>query len=222
MTYFSLEFSLMMIAFFAIYWLFKEKYKLQNLLVLFFSYTVYILVNPYFALVLFIYTFFIHYFALLIFVRQKKYIFLSCIACVVLALSFFKYFSSIKDTFDAFLMFFGFEYLDSDLIFPIGISFYVFASITYLVNVYKEKKIESFLNVAMYLSFFPTLLSGPIMRSTFFFEQIHRQREFKHANLIIVLLLFGIIKNAIHSPQSPLPKILKQRQGRFAMIFSTH
>lgn len=197
MTYFSLEFSLMMIAFFAIYWLFKEKYKLQNLLVLFFSYTVYILVNPYFALVLFIYTFFIHYFALLIFVRQKKYIFLSCIACVVLALSFFKYFSSIKDTFDAFLMFFGFEYLDSDLIFPIGISFYVFASITYLVNVYKEKKIESFLNVAMYLSFFPTLLSGPIMRSTFFFEQIHRQREFKHANLIIVLLLFGIIKKVL-------------------------
>ena len=197
MTYFSLEFSLMMIAFFAIYWLFKEKYKLQNLLVLFFSYTVYILVNPYFALVLFIYTFFFFFFALLIFVRQKKYIFLSCIACVVLALSFFKYFSSKKYTFDAFLMFFGFEYLDSDLIFPIGISFYVFASITYLVNVYKEKKIESFLNVAMYLSFFPTLLSGPIMRSTFFFEQIHRQREFKHANLIIVLLLFGIIKKVL-------------------------
>ena len=197
MTYFSLEFSMMMIAFFAVYWLFKEKYKTQTLLVLFFSYIVYTMINPYFALVLFIYTFFIHYFALLIFVRKKKYIFLTCIACVILNLSFFKYFESIKDSFDVFLAFFGFEYLDSDLIFPIGISFYVFSSITYLVNVYKENKIESFLNLATYLSFFPTILSGPIMRSKFFFEQIHRKRELKHINLIIVLLLFGIVKKVL-------------------------
>lgn len=57
MTYFSLEFSILMIAFFAIYWTFKNDYKIQNILILIFSYIIYILINPYFALVLFIYTF---------------------------------------------------------------------------------------------------------------------------------------------------------------------
>lgn len=197
MSYFSLEFSIMMIVFFAVYWAFRERYLTQNVLVLCFSYLIYILINPYFALVLFVYTFFIHYFALLIFVRQKKNIFMACLAFAILNLCFFKYFPSIKDSFDAFLTFFGFGYLNADIIFPIGISFYTFASITYLVSVYKNKKIETFLNLATYLSFFPTLLMGPIMRSEFFFEQIHQKREFKNANLIIVLLLFGIVKKVL-------------------------
>lgn len=197
MTYFSLDFSIMMLVFFALYWAFKEKYLTQNLLILGFSYIIYILINPYFALVLFVYTFFIHYFALLIFVRQKKNIFMACLAFAILNLCFFKYFPSIKDSFDAFLAFFGFGHLNADIIFPIGISFYTFASITYLVSVYKNKKIETFLNLATYLSFFPTLLMGPIMRSEFFFEQIHQKREFKNANLIIVLLLFGIVKKVL-------------------------
>ncbi|TQR33085.1 MBOAT family protein [Campylobacter sp. MIT 99-7217] len=197
MTYFSLEFSMMMIAFFAIYWCFKEKYLTQNILILIFSYIIYILINPYFALVLFVYTFFIHYFALLIFVRRKRNIFIACISFAILNLCFFKYFASIKDTFDQFLSLFGFDFLNSDIIFPVGISFYTFASITYLVNVYKHKRIETFLNLATFLSFFPTLLLGPIMRSDFFFEQIHQKREFKHANLIIVLLIFGIVKKVL-------------------------
>ena len=122
---------------------------------------------------------------------------MACLAFAILNLCFFKYFPSIKDSFDAFLVFFGFGYLNADIIFPIGISFYTFASITYLVSVYKNKKIETFLNLATYLSFFPTLLMGPIMRSEFFFEQIHQKREFKNANLIIVLLLFGIVKKVL-------------------------
>lgn len=197
MTYFSLEFSVMMIAFFVIYWAFKEKLFTQNLLVLFFSYLVYTLMNPYFALVLFVYTFFIHYFALVIFIRRKRHIFATCIAFVVLNLCFFKYFASLKDSFDALLELLGFGYLNADLVLPVGMSFYTFASITYLVSVYKEKKLETFLNLATYLSFFPTLLLGPIMRSDFFFAQIHQKREFKNANLIIVLLLFGIVKKVL-------------------------
>ncbi len=197
MTYFSLEFSIMMIAFFALYWAFGAKQRTQNALLLGFSYLIYTLINPYFALVLFVYTFFIHYFALLIFVRQKRQIFAACLAFVLLNLCFFKYFASIKDSFDLFLELFGFGYLDADIIFPIGLSFYTFASITYLVSVYKNNKIETFLNLATYLSFFPTLLMGPIMRSDFFFEQLHQKREFKHANLIIVLLLFGIVKKVL-------------------------
>jgi len=197
MTYFSLEFSILMLAFFAIYWLFKKSYKTQNVLILLFSYGIYILINPFFALILFLYTFFIHYFALLIFVRRKFYIFASCLFFVLLNLAFFKYFPSIKNSLDEILMLFGFDFLSFELVFPIGISFYTFNSITYLVNVYKKHRIESFLNLATYLSFFPTLIAGPIMRSEVFFEQAYKKREFKNANLIIILLLFGIVKKVL-------------------------
>lgn len=197
MAYFSLEFSVLMIILFALYWLFGAGREVQNALVLIFSYAVYTLINPYFSLILIVYTFFIHYFALLIFARRKRYIFATCIAFVVLNLCFFKYFPSIKDSLDKILAFFGLEFLNIDIVFPVGISFYTFSSITYLVDVYKRQRLESFVNLAIFLSFFPTLLLGPIMRSEFFFEQIHKKREFKYANLIIVLLIFGIVKKVL-------------------------
>ncbi|MBZ7964780.1 MBOAT family O-acyltransferase [Campylobacter sp. 2457A] len=197
MTYFSLEFSILMMAFFAIYWLFYDNYKIQNILILTFSYLIYFLINPYFALILFVYTFFIHYFSLLIFVQKKRYVFMTCIAFVILNLCFFKYFSSLKASFDSMMEFFGLDFIDLDVLFPMGISFYTFASITYLLEVYKKRRLESFLNLALFLSFFPTLLSGPIMRSSFFFEQSHRKREFKNENLIITLLIFGIVKKVL-------------------------
>ncbi|WP_348519004.1 MBOAT family O-acyltransferase [Campylobacter sp. CCS1377] len=196
MTFFSLEFSILMILFFALYWFFNH-HKVQNFLILIFSYFIYILINPYFALILFIYTFFIYYFSLVIFIRRKKYLFLACIALVILNLCFFKYFSSIKDSFDQFLLFLGFDFLNSDVIFPMGISFYTFASITYLTEVYKKHKIQTFLDLCTYLSFFPTLLMGPIMRSEFFFAQAHKKRKFENADLILILLLFGIVKKVL-------------------------
>lgn len=197
MTYFSLEFSILMMAFFAIYWLFHDNYKIQNILILIFSYLIYFLINPYFALILFVYTFFIHYFSLLIFIRKKHYIFMTCITFVILNLCFFKYFASIKTSFDSIMEFFGLDFINLDVLFPMGISFYTFASITYLLEVYKKRRLESFFNLALFLSFFPTLLSGPIMRSSFFFEQSHREREFKNENLIITLLIFGIVKKVL-------------------------
>ncbi|MBK2001185.1 MBOAT family protein [Campylobacter sp. 2018MI35] len=197
MTYFSLEFSILMMAFFAIYWLFHDNYKIQNILILIFSYLIYFLINPYFALILFVYTFFIHYFSLLIFIRKKRYVFMTCITFVILNLCFFKYFASIKTSFDSIMEFFGLDFINLDVLFPMGISFYTFTSITYLLEVYKKRRLESFFNLALFLSFFPTLLSGPIMRSSFFFEQSHRKREFKNENLIITLLIFGIVKKVL-------------------------
>lgn len=186
-----------MIAFFAIYWFFKESYKIQNVLILCFSYLIYTLINPYFSLILFVYTFFIHYFALLIFVRRKRHIFATCLAFVILNLCVFKYYPSIRSSAESILDIFGLEFISVDVILPIGISFYTFNSITYLVNVYKYHRIEKFIDLATYLSFFPTLIAGPIIRSHYFFEQAYKLREFKHANLIIILLVFGIVKKVL-------------------------
>ena len=67
----------------------------------------------------------------------------------------------------------------SEVLMPLGISFYTFASITYLYSIYQAREekqntnLQSFEFLATYLSFFPTFVAGPIMRAEFFFSQLH-------------------------------------------------
>lgn len=60
-----------------------------------------------------------------------------------------------------------------DLPFPIGLSFYIFQAIAYLAEIaQKRQKAENLFQVLLYLSFFPTILAGPIMRPWQFFPQV--------------------------------------------------
>lgn len=88
-----------------------------------------------------------------------------------------------------------------DIILPIGISFYTFRSISYVVDVYKGKipPAESWLDYLFFLSFFPALLAGPIVRADSFLPQI---KENKYVDKTTVysglwLVILGIIKKAI-------------------------
>lgn len=206
MSYFSIEFALLLLVFFAFYWL-LPRYT-QKPLLLAFNYLIIYCFSHYFALVLFIYTMLVYFLSLLIDTARAKFVFLVCVLACVLFLCFFKFYAFIKDDFDWLLQFIGFGSSQIDIVFPLGLSFYTFASITYLRNVYESSKnalhdesyeegnenLESFLALSTYLSFFPTLLAGPIMRSDYFFEQYHSKREFKHINLILALILFGVVK----------------------------
>lgn len=209
MSFFSLEFSLLLLVFFVFYWLIKS-HTLQNLALLAFNYCVIYLFSPYFALVVFCYTCFVHFLALFIDSTRYRFIFLGCVSLVIAILCFFKYYASIKDEVDLLLEFMGLDFFEVDVIFPLGLSFYTFASITYLRCVYETGKnlvrdtyyeegnpaLESFVGLATYLSFFATFLAGPIMRSQFFFAQYHASRTFGSIDLIITLVLFGVIKKA--------------------------
>lgn len=210
MSYFSIEFALLLLAFFMLYWAWSKAYQIQNLLLLAFNYLIICLFSPYFALVLFVFTCLVYFLALVIDTARVRFIFICCVLVVVLYLCFFKYYALIKDEFDALLAFIGLS-LSVDIVFPLGLSFYTFASITYLRAVYEGAQsevddthyqegnpaFEGFFALATYLSFFPTLLAGPIMRSHFFFEQYHRIRTFGHIDHIIVLILFGVVKKAL-------------------------
>ena len=61
------------------------------------------------------------------------------------------------------------------LILPIGISFYTFETITYVVDVYRgvHKPLKKFWDYQMYIILFPKLIAGPIIRFHDFAEQIH-------------------------------------------------
>lgn len=98
---------------------------------------------------------------------------------------------------------FGGDFDTSQIILPVGISFYLFQTISYTVDVYRQKlpPARNFIDFAFYVSFFPQLVAGPIVRATEFFPQIQREyslttREFGHATFLI---LTGLMKKMIIS-----------------------
>lgn len=198
MSFFSIEFFAVFILFFCIYWAFKNHYKMQNYLILLFNYALILTFSPHFLLVILFYTAFIYYSAFFIHYKKTKFALFASVFFAICYLCFFKYYDQIYAEFSAVLAFFGFESINLQIAFPIGISFYTFASITYLTAIYKkEQKIVSFLTLACYLSFFATLVAGPICKSKFLMPQFERKREFKNADLIFTLLIFAAVKKLI-------------------------
>ncbi|MCM1291792.1 MAG: MBOAT family protein [Prevotella sp.] len=88
-----------------------------------------------------------------------------------------------------------------DIILPVGISFYTFQSISYVVDVYKGRiqPTESWLDYLFYLSFFPALVAGPIVRADRFLPQLERNQEATPDNVYggLWLIIIGIVKKAI-------------------------
>ena len=92
----------------------------------------------------------------------------------VLALCYFKY----TDFFASSLAkIFGTDYSVLNIILPLGISFYTFSAIGYIIDVSRGKTASrNLVDVALYLAYFPKITSGPIQRGKDFFEQIENKR----------------------------------------------
>jgi len=86
------------------------------------------------------------------------------------------------------------------IILPVGISFYTFHAISYVIDVYRGKVVRepSFVNIALYISFFPQLIAGPIVRASFMMPQIRHPRSFcpTRQTIGVRLLLRGFIYKA--------------------------
>ncbi len=88
-----------------------------------------------------------------------------------------------------------------DIILPVGISFYTFQSISYVVDVYKERiaPTRNWLDYLFFLSFFPALVAGPIVRADYFLPQLEKN-ERATSEMIwtgLWLIIIGIIKKAL-------------------------
>jgi alginate O-acetyltransferase complex protein AlgI len=96
------------------------------------------------------------------------------------------------------------------IILPIGISFYTFHSISYMVDTYRGKitPTRNFVDVALYVLFFPQLVAGPIVRATDLLPQMTMARTFPTAvetKAFLLLFLIGYFKKAVISDNiSPL------------------
>ena len=88
-----------------------------------------------------------------------------------------------------------------DLILPLGISFYTFKTISYVVDVYKGKlePTSNWLEYIFYLSFFPALAMGPIVRARDFLPQLQANREPSREMVYsgFWLAMIGVIKKAV-------------------------
>ena len=200
LTFFSLEFTLIFFVFFLAYWALASNFKFQNGLILIANYAFICSFSPVFALVLAFHTFFVSYFGLYIVYKKRLDALLFGLFFTLAYLCFFKYFDVLQSDFKELLLFFKFDLLARNLevVFPIGISFYTFTSITYLVAVYQKRhKPAPFLTLACYLSFFATLLAGRICRSEFMLPQFKRERKFGDGDKIFALILLGVVKKAL-------------------------
>lgn len=88
-----------------------------------------------------------------------------------------------------------------DIILPVGISFYTFQSISYVVDVYKKRiqASESWIDYLFFLSFFPALVAGPIVRADYFLPQLKENRKATVNEIYagLWLIIIGIVKKAI-------------------------
>ena len=83
------------------------------------------------------------------------------------------------------------------IILPVGISFYTFQTISYSVDIYREKiqPVKSIFDFGFYVSFFPQLVAGPIVRANEFIPQIYKEykltyQDFSRASILIIGGLF--------------------------------
>lgn len=122
----------------------------------------------------------------------KKFYLYIAVILPLLILGVFKYFNFFLDSFAAV---FGIARMGTlNIILPVGISFYTFQSISYTIDVYRNKILpeKSFLKVALYIAFFPQLVAGPIVKASDFIPQLYEDRNINLANFEKGIQYFAI------------------------------
>ena len=87
-----------------------------------------------------------------------------------------------------------------DFVLPVGISFYTFQTLSYSIDVYRGKtRPTNFLDFALFVSFFPQLVAGPIIRAKDFLPQLVRKTilTIKRLNLGAFLIISGLFKKIV-------------------------
>ena len=126
----------------------------------------------------------------------KKWAVGICFAVNLGILFFFKYFHFASDTVRELarvLFTIDLARPTFEVLLPVGISFYTFQALGYTVDVYRKKlePVRNFFQYALFVSFFPQLVAGPIERSTHLLEQFSRTYRFDFERMRAGLLLIG-------------------------------
>jgi D-alanyl-lipoteichoic acid acyltransferase DltB (MBOAT superfamily) len=203
MIFHSLEFLIFFTVLVALYWALPHRW--QNLLLLAGSYMFYGWVHPWFLTLIFATTFIDYSSARGMDTwpaRKKAFLWLSIITNFGL-LGFFKYFNFFVDNVAEVLALAGWHVSRPmlNIVLPVGISFYTFQSMSYTIDVYwnHSKARTSLVDIATFVSFFPHLVAGPIMRATNLLPQVETERRFSAAAArdATLLMVWGFFKKLV-------------------------
>jgi len=208
MLFNSLNFVLFLPIVFILYWFVtKRNLKLQNILLLLSSCFFYACWDWRFLFLLAISILLVYYPGkLMVGAKKQKTKQLWLVLSIVFSLGFlgvFKYFNFFAESFTDLLSSFGLQVnsLSINVILPVGISFYTFHGLSYIIDLYKGRIEEEkdFINYAVFVSFFPLLIAGPIERATHLLPQIKNPRKFEYSKAVDGLrqILWGMFKKIV-------------------------
>ncbi len=135
-------------------------------------------------------------------VLKRRFITITCIINLGLLL-IFKYFNFLISPFNDFFQIFGQRQAipELNLLLPVGISFYTFQAIGYVIDVYKgkSKPVKDFTVFALYVSFFPQLVAGPIERSYHLIPQFLKDFKLDYGKITsgLYLMLWGFFQKLV-------------------------
>lgn len=172
-SFLSIEFVIFFTIFFCIYWLFRSRPNIQNIILCIASYfIIYLMVGLMPTSILFIFSSVMYVLVYLMnkYVEYKKILLIFGMLITLVQLSFFKYYDFFRDNITTLMQLLGLDSsnLAANIIFPLGISYYSFQAISYLVSRYRNEKEVihfSYIQLLTHFSFFATITAGPISRA---------------------------------------------------------
>ncbi|MDD3412747.1 MAG: MBOAT family protein [Lachnospiraceae bacterium] len=205
MLFNSLAFGVFLPLVFLLHWAIPHKYRWGILLVA--SYYFYMSWNPKYVILILLTTVASYLCAIMVDKtddKRKKKLYLVITLIVSLGvLFFFKYFNFLSVSVTSALQSIAIplQPLTLKIMLPVGISFYTFQSLSYVIDVYRGnvKPQKNFGKYALFISFFPQLVAGPIERTQNLMPQLFEERKFDHDQAVygLRLMLLGFFKKLI-------------------------
>ncbi len=208
MLFNSINFALFLPVVFTLYWaLSRKSLNLQNLLLLFASYFFYACWDWRFLFLLLFSTALDYFTGLKIHQSEnsttRKFWFWLSILTNLGFLGVFKYYNFFAGSLSDGLNSIGFQpdFIFLEIILPVGISFYTFHGLSYVIDIYKQR-IEPERNIvdySLFVSYFPLLVAGPIERATHLLPQVKKKRVFDYNKAVdgIHQIIWGLFKKVV-------------------------
>ena len=135
--------------------------------------------------------------------QRRKRLLITSMSINLGILGFFKYFNFFADSLVDLLNLVGLtaDPLTLNIILPVGISFYTFQTMSYCIDIYRGQlePTDNLLDFAVFVSFFPQLVAGPIERAVNLLPQVQRPRRIttEQMNIGLYLILWGLFKKMV-------------------------
>lgn len=177
--------SLFLLYFFPLFLIiyYLSPYKLRNLLIVIASVLFYSWGGPKYIFIIIFSIFLDYFFAKFIYKakgNKRKLLLVIAISINLGFLAYFKYANFFLDNINTTLLYFGNNVIDFKRVaLPIGISFFTFHEMSYIIDVYREDKppMKNIVDYSLYILFFPQLIAGPIIRFNEIADQINNRRS---------------------------------------------